>query len=33
MKDIYDAPTKQEAEAALKDYGAKWGKKYPYAIR
>jgi transposase-like protein len=33
MKNIYDAPTKQAAEAALKDYGAKWGKKYPYAIR
>jgi putative transposase len=33
MKSIYDAPTKQAAEAALKDYGAKWGKKYPYAIR
>ncbi|MHA8070272.1 IS256 family transposase, partial [Aquirufa ecclesiirivi] len=33
MKQIYDAPTKQAAEAALKDYGAKWGKKYPYAIR
>jgi transposase-like protein len=33
MKNIYDAPTKQAAEAALKDYGAKWGKKYPYTIR
>ncbi len=33
MKSIYDAPTKQAAEAALKDYRAKWGKKYPYAIR
>ncbi|MHA8057736.1 IS256 family transposase [Aquirufa nivalisilvae] len=33
MKQIYDAPTKQAAEAALKDYGAKRGKKYPYAIR
>lgn len=33
MKQIYDAPTKQAAEAALKDFGAKWGKKYPYAIR
>lgn len=33
MKQIYDAPTKQAAEAALKDYSAKWGKKYPYAIR
>ena len=33
MKCIYNAPTKQSAEAALKDFGAKWGKKYPYAIR
>ena len=33
MKQIYDAPTKQAAEAALKDFSTKWGKKYPYAIR
>lgn len=33
MKHIYDAPTKQAAEAALKDFSLKWGKKYPYAIR
>ncbi|MFM6948590.1 MAG: IS256 family transposase [Aquirufa sp.] len=33
MKHIYDAPTKQASEAALKDFSAKWGKKYPYAIR
>lgn len=33
MKQIYDAPTKQAAEAALKDFSNKWGKKYPYAIR
>ena len=33
MKCIYNAPTKQAAEAVLKDFGAKWGKKYPYAIR
>ena len=33
MKQIYDAPTKQAAEAALKDFSLKWGKKYPYAIR
>lgn len=33
MKQIYDAPTKQASEAALKDFSAKWGKKYPYAIR
>jgi transposase-like protein len=30
---MYNAPTKQVAEAALKDFGAQWGKKYPYAIR
>ncbi|MHA8065035.1 IS256 family transposase [Aquirufa sp. ROCK2-A2] len=33
MKHIYDAPTKQAAEAAFKDFSLKWGKKYPYAIR
>ncbi len=33
MKHIYDAPTKQAAEFALKDFSIKWGKKYPYAIR
>lgn len=33
MKQIYDAPTKQAAEAALNDFSIKWGKKYPYAIR
>ena len=33
MKQIYDAPTKQAAEAALKDFSLKWGKKYPYASR
>ena len=33
MRQIYDAPTKQAAEAALKDFSLKWGKKYPYAIR
>jgi len=33
MKQINDAPTKQAAEAALKDFSVKWGKKYPYAIR
>lgn len=33
MKQIYDAPTKQAAEAALKDFSIKWEKKYPYAIR
>ena len=33
MKCIYNALTKQAAEAALKDFGTKWRKKYPYAIR
>ncbi len=33
MKSTYDAPTKQAAEASMKDYGDKWGKNYPYAIR
>ena len=33
MKCMYDAPTKQSAEAALKDFSLKWGNKYPYAIR
>ena len=30
---MYDAPTKQAAEALFKDFSLKWGKKYPYAIR
>ena len=33
MKHIYDAPTKQAAEAALKDFAKKWEDKYSYAIK
>ena len=33
MKDIYNAPTKQAAEAALSDFAAKWEHKYSYAIQ
>lgn len=33
MKTIYDAPTKQAAEAALKDFASKWESKYSYAIK
>lgn len=33
MKQIYDAPTKQAAEEALKTFSEKWNQKYPYAIR
>ena len=33
MKHIYDAPTKQAAEAALKDFAQKWESKYSYAIK
>ena len=33
MKQIYDAPTKQAAKAALEDLGNTWGRKYPYAVK
>ena len=33
MKTIYAAPTRQAAEAALKDFDEKWNYKYPYAIK
>lgn len=33
MKQIYDAPTKQAARAALKDFGDKWNSKYSYAVK
>jgi transposase-like protein len=33
MKKIYDAPTKQAARAALKDFGNKWNSKYSYAVK
>lgn len=33
MKNIYNAPTKQAAEAALNDFADKWDSKYAYAIK
>ena len=33
MKNIYNAPTKQAAEAALNDFDDKWSTKYSYAIK
>lgn len=33
MKQIYDAPTKQAAEAALEDFARKWEGKYAYAVK
>lgn len=33
MKNIYNAPTKQAAEAALNDFASKWNDKYAYAIK
>ena len=33
MKQIYNAPTKQAAEAALKDFAQTWESKYSYAIK
>ncbi len=33
MKDIYAAPTRQAAQAALDSFEAKWGSKYGYAIK
>jgi len=33
MKDIYGAPTRQAAQAALQALEAKWGSKYGYAIK
>jgi putative transposase len=33
MKCIYNAPTKQAAEAALKDFASTWEDKYSYAIK
>ena len=33
MKTIYTAPTKEAAEAALKEFDEKWNHKYPYAIK
>lgn len=33
MKDIYAAPTRQAAQAALQAFESKWGSKYNYAIK
>ncbi|MBF4473810.1 IS256 family transposase [Flavobacterium sp. HJJ] len=33
MKLIYNAPTKQAAEASLKDFTIKWNDKYPYSVK
>lgn len=33
MKQIYTAPTKEAAKAALNDFKTKWGSKYSYAIK
>lgn len=33
MKSIYNAPTKQAAEAALEDFSIKWDSKYSYAVK
>lgn len=33
MKNIYNAPTKQAAEAALEDFAKTWERKYSYAIK
>ena len=33
MKNIYDAPTKSAAKAALEDFAKKWQHKYCYAIK
>ena len=33
MKQIYNAPTKSAAEAALEDFASKWNSKYSYAIK
>ena len=33
MKQIYNAPTKQAAEAALEDFAKAWEDKYSYAIK
>lgn len=33
MKEIYNAPTKEAAKAALNDFAAKWSAKYLYAVK
>ena len=33
MKQIYNAPTKEAAKAALEDFASQWEGKYSYAIK
>lgn len=33
MKEIYNAITKQAAEAASNDFAVKWESKYSYAVK
>jgi len=33
MKQIYNAPTKSAAEAALEDFSSRWNSKYSYTIK
>lgn len=33
MKEIYNAPTKNAAEASLNDFSEKWEEKYSYAVK
>lgn len=33
MKEVYNAPTKDAARAALNDFSAKWSGKYSYAVK
>lgn len=33
MKEIYNAPTKQAAKAALDDFAKTWESKYSYAVK
>src|SRR5690606_34361919 len=33
MKHIYNAPTRQAAEAAMQDFADKWENKYAYAVK
>ena len=33
MKNIYNAPNKEAAAAALEDFASKWNYKYSYAVQ
>ena len=33
IKQIYDAPTREAAEAALSDFASKWESKYAFAVK